>query len=188
MSERAPLDRYDTPPFAVATLLRELPELRGRRLFDPCSGNGQMAQAVAKGRFAEVITNDIDPSTPTPNHHDLRRRWMWESVGPDWCVTNPPFCLLGETFNLALDYTRKGVALLVRLSVLEVCKGRERIELYPPDRMIVLPRIKFRGQSTDKVTCAWMIWAQPGTELQRQSAIRSVSKRTARLISEGVAA
>ena len=188
-SERAPLDRYDTPPFAVALLLRELPELHGRRLFDPCSGNGQMAQAVAKSlRFAEVITNDIDPTAPTPNHHDLRKRWMWESVAPDWTVTNPPFCLLGETFNLALDYSRKGVALLVRLSVLEVCKGRERIELYPPDRMIVLPRIKFRGQSTDKVTCAWMIWAQPGTELQRQAAIRSVSKRTARLIAEGVAA
>lgn len=187
MSERAPLDRYDTPPFAVALLLRELPELRGRRLFDPCSGNGRMAQAVA-GRFAEVITNDIDPTAPTPNHHDLRKRWIWESVAPDWTVTNPPFCLLGETLNLSLDYSRKGVALLVRLSVLEVCKGRERIELYPPDRMIVLPRIKFRGQSTDKVTCAWMIWAQPGTELQRQAAIRSVSKRTAQLIAEGVAA
>ncbi len=162
---RAPLDRYDTPPFAVAALLRELPELRGRRLFDPCSGNGQMAQAVATGRFAEVITNDIDPTAPTPNHHDLRKRWMWESVAPDWCVTNPPFSLAGECWNLAMDYCRKGVAMLVRLSFLEVCKGRERIALCPPIVPIVLPRIRFRGSATDSVTCAWLVWAQPGTHI-----------------------
>ncbi len=71
----------------------------------------------------------------------------------------------------------------MRLSVLEVCKGRERIELYPPDRMIVLPRIKFRGQSTDKVTCAWMIWKQPGSELA--STVRCLPKFPKQ---EGVAA
>ncbi len=153
-----------------------------------------MAQAVAKGRFAEVITNDIDPTAPTPNHHDLRKRWMWESVAPDWCVTNPPFCLLGETFNLALDYSRKGVALLVRLSVLEVCKGRERIELYPPDRMIVLPQIKFRGQGTDNVSvCVDDSGRSPapsytGVKSAKPRSGCSVSKRTARLITEGVAA
>jgi len=183
MSERAPLDRYDTPPFAVALLLRELPELRGRRLFDPCCGDGRMAAALA-GRFEEVITNDIDPQTPTNNHHDLRRRWIWESVAPDWTVTNPPFCVVGQAMNLALDYSRKGVALLVRLSVLEVCKGRERIEAMPPNRIIVLPRIKFRGKGTDVVTCAWMVWLSEQTE---PSAIRSVSKRTARSL-EGIAA
>ena len=124
-----------------------------------------MAQAVAKDRFSEVITNDIDPTTPTPNHHDLRKRWLWESVAPDWCVTNPPFSMAGECWNLAMDHSRKGVALLVRLSFLEVCKGRERIAMCRPTGMIVLPRIRFRGKRTDNVTCAWILWAQPGTDL-----------------------
>ena len=171
---RAPLDRYDTPRSAVNVLLRELPELSGRRLFDPCSGNGQMAQAVAKGRFAEVITNDIDPTTPSANHYDLRRRFVWESVRPDWTVTNPPFCWAGECWNLAMDHSRKGVALLVRLSFLEVCKGRERIALHPPDRVIVLPRMKFDGKGADKVTCAWLVWLFSSAQ---ESAIRCVGKQ-----------
>lgn len=183
MSERALLDRYDTPLFAVRVLLRELRELGGKRLFDPCSGDGRMAAALA-GRFEEVITNDIDPTAPTPNHHDLCKRWIWESVAPDWTVTNPPFCLVGQALNLALDYSRKGVALLVRLSVLEVCKGRERIEMMPPDRIVVLPRIKFRGKGSDLVTCAWMVWLTGQSE---PSAIRTYSKRTARSL-EGIAA
>lgn len=29
---RAPLDRYDTPPWMVAALLREVPEIGGRTL------------------------------------------------------------------------------------------------------------------------------------------------------------
>ena len=172
--ERAPLDRYDTPRSAVNVLLRELPELRGRRLFDPCSGNGQMAQAVAKGRFAEVITNDIDPTTPSANHYDLRRRFVWESVRPDWTVTNPPFCWAGECWNLAMDYSRKGVALLVRLSFLEVCKGGERFALHPPDRVIVMPRMKFDGKGADKVTCAWLVWLFSSAQ---ESAIRCVGKQ-----------
>ena len=182
---RAPLDRYDTPPFAVALLLREVPEMRGRRLFDPCSGNGQMAQAVAKGRFSEVITNDIDPMAPTPNHHNFRKRSIWESVAPDWTVTNPPFLYAGECWNLAMDHSRKGVALLVRLSFLEVCKGRERLALCPPVRVIVLPRIKFRGRSSDSVTCAWMVWTQPGSDL---SASVQCHPKSPAQVAEGVAA
>ena len=181
---RAPLDRYDTPLGAVALLLRESPGLGGNTLFDPCSGNGAMASMVGS-RFERVITNDIDPKTPTANHYDLRRRFMWEMVRPDWTVTNPPFCHVGEALSLALDYSRSGVALLVRLSVLEVCKRRERIEAFPPSKILVLPRIKFRGKGTDKVTCAWLVWDLCS---QEASAIRCVSRRSLLALDREVAA
>jgi hypothetical protein len=172
---RAPLDRYDTPAWAVKLLLRKVPELRGRRLFDPCCGDGAMARAVSKSRFDEVLINDIDVRMPADLHWDLRRQALWEmaavqcSIGtlrasPDWCVTNPPFGLTGDVLRLALMHC-KGVALLLRLSALEVCKGRELLQLYPPSRQIVLPRIRFRGIGTDSVTTAWFIWPPVGVTL-----------------------
>lgn len=160
---RAHLDRYDTPDFAVAELVRRVPELRGGTLFDPCAGNGSMAEALAP-RFQQVITNDVNPQTPARTHYDLRRRAMWELARPDWTVTNPPFCLLADVLRLALDYSQ-GVALLLRMSALEVCKGREFLELYPPQRQIVLPRIRFRGKGTDSVTCCWFLWPPVGQTL-----------------------
>jgi hypothetical protein len=55
------------------------------------------------------------------------------------------------------------VAILARLSSLEVCKGREFLADHPPYKLIVIHRsaLKFRGGSgSDKVTCAWLLWAQ----------------------------
>ncbi len=164
MSERAPLDRYDTPAWAVKLLLREVPELRGRRLFDPCCGDGTMALALVLSRFERAVTNDIDVKTPAVAHMDLRRESLWERAAADWCVTNPPFSLTGDVLRLALLHC-KGAALLLRLSALEVCKGRELLQLYPPSRQLVLPRIRFRGKATDSVTCAWFVWAPPGVVL-----------------------
>lgn len=156
---RAPLDRYDTPQFANAILAREVPELRGGLLLDPCAGNCAMASYFSS-RFDRVLCNDLDAQTPAPFHYDLRRRALWEGLRPSWVITNPPFFLVGEMINYCLDYCRAGFALLVRLSVLEVCKGRERLSIAPPQRTIVLPRIRFSGRGTDSVTCAWLVWAE----------------------------
>lgn len=177
-SPRAPLDRYDTPPFATEALVRAVPEIRGGTLFDPCCGETSMAWRLRR-RFSRVLLNDIDPKIPIRSHRDLRRPALWEMARPDWCVSNPPFCLAGETLNLALDHCRRGVALLLRLSALEVCEGREFIELYPPQRTIVLPRIKFRGKGADNVTVAWFVWGLNGLRLRGRPLV-CVSKRTAR--------
>ena len=186
MTGRAPLDRYDTPPWAVQVLLHHVPELRGRRLFDPCCGDGSMSLTVAGGRFQQVLTNDIDSGAPSPFHWDLRRRALWEMAKACWCVTNPPFCLTGEVMQLSLAHCQ-GVALLLRLSALEVCKGRELLELYPPRRQIVLPRIRFRGRSTDQVTTAWFVWAPVGSELSGPPIV-CVSKQHAQSFAERTAA
>lgn len=157
------LDRYYTPAFAVDELLKNVPELSGKRLFDPCSGDGTMADRVG-ARFSTVYTNDIDPDSPASTHLDLRRGAMWETIRPTWTVTNPPFCLLAEVLRLALDYSQ-GVALLLRLSAIEVCKGREFLSLHSPAKQIVLPRIRFRGRGTDSVTTCWFLWPPVGQTL-----------------------
>jgi len=155
---RAPLDRYDTPPWMVAALLREVPEISGRTLLDPCCGNSSMAWMM-RSRFERIVLNDIDQNIPCESHRDLRvSTHLWTGCDPDWCVTNPPFSLTGRVINQALQYCRVGVALLLRITALEVCAGREIISYDPPQRLIVLPRFRFRAGGNDSATVAWLVW------------------------------
>lgn len=159
-AQRDPLDRYYTPSWATAILLDRVPEIRGATLLDPCCGDGTMADIVVS-RFDSVFLNDVDPDAPAAwNHRDARHRGLWEGTPFDWCVTNPPFAHAGQMEQHALDHARIGVALFLRLSFLEVCQGREFLVAEPPQRVISLPRIRFRGQGTDKVSCAWLVWSR----------------------------
>jgi hypothetical protein len=155
---RAPLDRYDTAPWMTEVLLREVPEIGGRLLLVPCSGNGQMAAQLAP-RFGRVITNDVDPKTPARSHRDACRRVLWELCVPDWTIDNPPFVHAGIIGHNAIDYSVRGVALLLPITFSEVCRKREWLTINPPRRLLVLPRHRFRGQGTDRVTLAWHVWS-----------------------------
>jgi len=159
-SARAPLDRYDTPLWMVEALLRHVPEIGGGTLLDPCCGGSSMAWRLA-GRFDRVVLNDIDPQVRCSSHRDLlKSSYLWSGSEPDWCVTNPPFSLTGRVINQALHHCRRGVALLLRISALEVCAGREILAIDPPHRLIVLPRFKFRDRGHDLVTVAWFVWSR----------------------------
>jgi hypothetical protein len=159
-SARAPLDRYDTPLWMVEALLRHVPEIGGGTLLDPCCGGSSMAWRLA-GRFDRVVLNDIDPQVPTVSHYDISRScYIWAGSDADWVITNPPFSLSGRVINRALHYSRRGVALLMRISALEVCAGREILGIDPPHRLIVLPRFKFRDRGTDSVTVGWFVWSR----------------------------
>lgn len=169
---RAPLDRYDTAAWMTEVLLRHVRELRGRLLLDPCAGNGTMA-AQLRPRFQRVITNDLDPRTMTQRHRNACHAGLWEEALPDWTVTNPPFSHAGRIARHALDYSLRGVALLLPVTFLEVCKDRLWIDAEPPQRILVLPRTRFRGQATDRVTVAWHIWSR---EALRGPPIRCLGK------------
>lgn len=158
-AQRDPLDRYYTPSWATVLLLHHVPEIGGHTLLDPSCGDGSMA-ALVGARFERVVRNDIDPAAAAPHRRDARHAALWECTGFDWCVTNPPFSMAGIIALRALDHARSGVAMLLRLSFMECCKGREFLTVIPPCRVLVLPRIKFRGERTDKVTCAWFVWSR----------------------------
>lgn len=157
-TERAPLDRYDTPDWGTRLLLREVPEIRGGTLLDPACGDKRMASLVGR-RFRAVRMNDIDKTISGVTHEDAAHEAIWK-IPFDWTVSNPPFCIASEILRWALEYSNVGVAFFLRISILEVCKGREFLAQHPPQRLIVAPRIKFRGASSDKVTCGWHIWSK----------------------------
>lgn len=179
-SRRRERDAYYTPDWATATLIERAPEVRGGQLLDPCCGDGRMARAVMDtGRFGGVVLNDIaqpaDLATWPPAFADCVPSRI-DGVGQDacdpdlydpapcWVVTNPPWNGSGRIAWTALQHARVGVALLLRITWLEPCEGREWLKRLPPTRMIVLPRISYDGSGqTDSATSAWFIWTR-GTD------------------------
>lgn len=175
------LDFYPTPDAATRILLAKV-NVDGIVL-EPCAGDGRMADVIRlnfKQRYAAagdfgvnrgVITNDIDATRSHDFQLDATKRETWEVWKPvDFVVTNPPYNNADEILKLAHEYVRVGVAMLLRLSILEPCDDRGPwLEKFPPHHQIVLPRISFkktvrevegkqRISHTDNLTCAWYVW------------------------------
>ncbi len=154
-------DRYLTPDSAFRVLLDRADEIRGSVLLDPASGDGRGAERVGR-RFQRVVTNDLDPASPAEHHYDATggdgmALWLLE---PSWVVTNPPYSHASEVARLALQYSTRGVALLLRCTWLEPCRDREWLAETPPTRIIALPRISFTGQGSDSAPAWWCIWTR----------------------------
>lgn len=176
---RRELDRYDTPDWATEALLATFPCINGDSLLDPCCGNGTMARLVGR-RFRVVRTNDIDLNVYADTHLDAADPALYADR-PFWVVTNPPFNAAGDICFRALEGllgspqapvgTRRGVAMLLRITFLEPCasspvaprNGRLWLQRFPPTGQLVLPRIDFRGDGgSDSATACWFIWTRDG--------------------------
>lgn len=181
-------DFYPTPSWATKELLKRIPV--GGMVLEPCVGEHDIALPLnMDDRVLGVLTNDLDRQRTARFHEDATDPAWWKALGPiDWVITNPPFCVADQIVPLAVKHARRGVAMLLRLTYLEPCEGRGAwLAKYPPNELIVLPRISFTGDgNTDSVTCAWMVWLQ----LPLRSSIHVVNmvdERQASLLSEATA-
>lgn len=174
-------DFYPTPAWATEELLKRV--LIQGRVFECCVGDGAMSSVLEKEPGVSVFVNDIDIRTVTADlHGDAASYPFWSKIDltigrPDWVVTNPPFSHAMEILSNAYVYAKRGVAMLLRLSFLEPTEDRgEFLNKYPPDNLIVLPRISFTGDGkTDSVTCAWMIWEK--SEVRERSIVVTENPR-----------
>lgn len=156
-------DFYPTPEWATEELLKHV-KIDGR-VFECCVGDGAISR-VFEGLNYPVLTNDIDGSREAHLHGDAASTDFWTGIKksygkPDWIVTNPPFNQAIDIVVNAHVFAKKGLAMLLRLSFLEPTEDRGAfLNMYPPDKVVVLPRISFTGDGkTDSVTCAWMNWS-----------------------------
>lgn len=162
-------DFYPTPTWATKELLKRAPFIGGSVL-EPCVGYGAIADPLREHRYVEALrTNDLDRQWAADSHEDATDPRWWATMRPDWVITNPPFCDAHLIVPLAFKHAVSGVAMLLRITYLEPCEGRSAwLAEYPPDGLIVLPRISFTGDGhTDSATCAWMIWGyMEGSSIQ----------------------
>lgn len=164
------LDYFPTPPWAAragAEVLRSLdPSCRVVR--EPACGGMHMAGALAE-YFHEVIPTDVHshgPDTPI-------RDWLDDAAWPqepdcDWFVTNPPFSLARDFVTRGLVRSRRGVALLLRIAVLEgvdrhgILAGSEaRLTLLAPfSERVPMTLGKWDPKSSTATAYAWFFWSK----------------------------
>lgn len=177
-TERAQLDYYRTPAYAVDAILPHLQPAPRRdgapRWLDPGCGDGAIAERLlAWWPKSEGVGIEIDPDRASVArklrmvvYQDdfLRQGAIWESR-VDLVIGNPPF-------KQALEFARRGLelldlgelALLLRAGFLEAKRGSERdefLQAHPPDVFLLAKRPRFTGDGGDSATYVWCVWG-PG--------------------------
>ncbi len=168
-------DKYFTPTGIVHALLSKVSVPVGCLVFEPCVGDGAIASCLKNdGHDSLLWTGDIDPLSPNDYKFDATDTKQWGKLFPclkaDWVVTNPPYkqpdC--DAIIQNAWRFTNKGIAMLLRLSYLEPCKGRAKfLKEAPLSHLIIFnPRPQFipGKKSTDSSTVAWFVWQKEWTK------------------------
>lgn len=175
-AERAPLDYYRTPAYAVDAILPHLREPRS--WLDPGCGDGAIAERVlrrwpsARGIGVELDEHRAQAARLLPltvyqgSFLDVGRIW---DEPFDLVIGNPPFKLALEFAQRALELTEPvggEVALLLRAGFLEAKHGSERdlfLEVRAPDVYVLAKRPRFTGDGGgDSATYIWAVW-RPGS-------------------------
>jgi hypothetical protein len=136
------------------------------RVLEPCCGNGLMSDALID-MGCEVLSADIDENLDYPDcyldatvPYNLPRGWD----RPDWVITNPPYSqpTCQKIIENAYDRCQIGIAMLLRLSYLEPCRGRAEFlnSAWLSHLIIFNPRPRFRldTKGSDNCTVAWFVW------------------------------
>ena len=166
--ERSDFDFYETPAWMTRSLLTHHPVIRGKLVLECASGNDAITTVLRDEGGCTVLTNDIDRRHPAMTHHDATKEDFWKFITADcpieWVISNLPFNVAFPILEHALHYTAR-VAFLLRKTFLEPTDDRGPfLAQFPPQHIIGLPRHKFRQgvESTDSVSCDWMIWNDKG--------------------------
>ena len=174
--DRAPrqaLDYYPTPRWVVDAIKPHLP--RARRVLDPAAGVGELLVAVgADYGIAIEMDNERAHQCSISDHCDEALRG--DALAMDWpdadlLIMNPPFTLARQFIERAIAWrkqdTRRTVACLARLTILESEERRTLHQQDPADVYVLAKRPQFRPgrngkMSTDSVTCCWLVWSPGG--------------------------
>lgn len=150
--QRNAQDFYPTPPDVTQALINFLDIPRGKTVWEPAAGNGDMAK-VFKENWYFVIETDIQSGT------DFLTA---DPVDCDWIITNPPFCL-SEQFIRRCIKIQKPFAMLLKS---QYWHAKSRIPLFYEHRpRFILPLtwrpdflFKTRGKGSPLMDVMWAVW------------------------------
>ena len=156
-AKRRPNDSYNTPPYAVASLLSQLDLTRVGTFLEPCRGSGNIYRAVkAPKKYWCEIADGRDYLAYRP-----RKRF-------DLAITNPPYSLAQE-FVAKMLQEASTVCVLQRLNFLGSQARRQWWNAMPPlDYLFALSRrprfLDADGNDigTDSCEYGWFVWDRLG--------------------------
>ena len=151
--KRGVTDFYPTPPEVTQALLDYLQIPKGKLIWEPACGEGDMVMQLMKSGYL-VYGSDISSGADFLTHDD---------VECDWIITNPPFSL-SEEFVRRCWATGKPFALLLksqywhagkRLKLFEECKPSAVLPLtWRPDFLF-----KVEGKhGAPLMDVLWVVW------------------------------
>lgn len=171
-------DLYETPPEAVAALLRaeNLPDV----IWEPACGPGSIVRVLRASGRQVYATDLVDYDSPDQDHAGWD--FLMETqlpLGVKAIVSNPPFKNGAEFVAKGLSLCPK-VIMLLRLAFLEsegrsaILDGGDLARVLPfRDRLPMIHREGWEGpKSTNAMAFAWFVWDRDWnkpTELRRIS-------------------
>ncbi len=168
---RNELDFYETPPWKTFALLDYSPIQIEGSVLDLTAGRAAIASVLKKERpDLRVKTNDLNPEYRTHYSFDARNLADYPQESFDWVITNPPYWRSEEIVRPALEFARKGVALLLRSSWAELTPNRfSLLRQIEPTIINVSRRYCWRkGKEgrwdTDWVGNWWFVWSKESTK------------------------
>jgi len=159
---------YETPYWAVESLLRHLPSVAGLKIWEPAAGNHRIADMLLI-HGAEVTTSDIETYQRT---HDrildfINTLQFITPVPFDAIITNPPY---GKGNKQAVTFTRNALACcngwVAMLLTAKFDWGSTRVDMFRDcprwcKKIVLLDRLRwFDGPdaTTGTEDHAWFIW------------------------------
>ena len=120
-------------------------------IVEPCNGAGHISNVLIERGYT-VQASDIERNACSPLN--------WSEC--DWTITNPPFNEALPILRNALQFSKKGVIFLTRLSFLEPTYERSKFWTHNiPSLVIVNPRTSFtQDRKTDSVTTCWICYGK----------------------------
>lgn len=162
---RDSLDDFPTPPWATRALTEWLAEFEieidAQTVREPAANRGHMVRPLAE-RFGRVIASDVhDYGAGYPVQDYL----IGDEPQVDWTITNPPFRLAEDFIWRALNYSRNGVAVIVRAAFLEGVGRHERLfRVRPPSAVlqfserVVMHKGKLSPTGSTATAYCWLVW------------------------------
>jgi hypothetical protein len=164
-----PQDFYATPPWPTEVLLHCVRLPKGK-IWEPCCGNGAMAE-VLKANGRDVVATDLEDR----GYGEGGRDFLLEDRLPDGVtaiVTNPPYGRRGEKLLIkiivhALELLRPVGGMLALLVPIQWAAGQEASELCQPTKpehvatVVLADRINWIGipaKNRGNHNHCWLVW------------------------------
>lgn len=160
---------YETEAWATEAILRQMPSIAGRTIWEPAAGNHKIAD-VLRRHGAKVLTSDIE----TYDHpHDEIFNFL--SDGQSACelcddiFTNPPY---GSGNRTAAQFAKKALercpGYVALLLTAKFDFGKTRLHLFRDNprfmkKIALTDRIQwFPGDTSGTEDHAWYVWGPAG--------------------------
>ena len=160
------LDDFPTPPWATRALCEHL-QADGHALDsmvcrEPAANRGYMVRPLSE-HFGRGDASDIEDYGFGFRQEDFLFPYSIEAV--DWTITNPPFTLADRFVERALDTSRVGCAVILRVAFLEGVGRYEQLFSQRPPALVLqfaerVPMVKglVDPAASSATAYAWLVW------------------------------